>query len=95
MISACHGSGVCSCLPDLTRQVLQNVSDWRGNRAEVLEFEYGAPPASAPFKEHFRVRAAQGQASLMINLYNYGGHLGSALRKLDGAGFVRLRRPAV
>lgn len=73
-ISACHagGTGVCACLPPMTRQIRENVSDWRGNRASVLKFEYGAPPAStASFQSIFRTRAAQGAESLMINLFNY------------------------
>ena len=72
-ISACHagGTGVCACLPPLTRQVQENVSDWRGNKATVLSFEYGGLPAKAPWAEQFRVRAAQGPESLMIRLFNY------------------------
>ena len=72
-ISACHkgGTGVCACLPLLTRQVSDNVSDWRGNKAEVLSFEYGGLPATAPWADQFRVRASQGAKSLMVHLYNY------------------------
>ena len=71
--SACHagGTGVCACLPPLTRQVQENVSDWRGNKATVLSFEYGGLPTTAPWDEQFRVRAAQGPESLMIRLFNY------------------------
>ena len=72
-ISACHagGTGVCACLPPLTRQVQENVSDWRGNKATVLSFEYGGLPDTAPWAGQFRVRAAQGPESLMIRLFNY------------------------
>lgn len=73
-ISACHagGTGVCACLPPMTRQITENVSDWRGNRASVLKFQYGAPSSSTDsFESIFRVRAAQGAESLMINLFNY------------------------
>ena len=72
-ISACHagGTGVCACLPLMTRQITVNVSDWRGNKAKVLQFEYGGLPYEASWNDKFRLRASQGAESLMIHLFNY------------------------
>lgn len=72
-ISACHpgGTGVCACLPQLTRQVTEERTDWRGNKASVLTFEYGGLPYGSAWQDKFRLRASQGAKSLLINYFNY------------------------
>lgn len=72
-ISACHegGTGVCACLPRLTRRITEERSDWRGNKASVLTFEYGGLSEDAFWKDKFRLRASQGAKSLMINFFDY------------------------
>ena len=71
-ISSCDsgGSGVCHCMPPMTRKELRNVSNWRGRTASVLVVEFGDPS-----ENQFRVYAQQGAKQLMVK---YFGALESA-----------------
>ena len=73
-ISSCDpgGSGVCRCNTPLTRQTLVNVTSWRGDTAEVLQFEFGdGGSTTGPYADTnpFRLAAQQGKRQLMVEYF--------------------------
>lgn len=72
-ISSCDvgGSGVCKCMSPLTRKTMKTVSSWKGQTAEVLQFEFGDYASDSAYKKSssFRLYAEQGAKRLMTKYF--------------------------
>ena len=78
------GSGVCRCNTPLTKQTLVNLTSWKGDRAEVLQFQFGDWSATGAYRDStaFRVAAQQGQKRLMTGFFG----VSEAVYDIQGAG---------